>query len=108
MYPQQFNVTLSPSQHAADYEVFRGILNQAGYAGSAINGPAVATSLSPYMLQFTTGVAALGDVATHATFHQYYGAGPEFTVADFYSAATLDLLQASLEAAQAAALPLTS
>jgi hypothetical protein len=105
-YAPTFNVSLSPAQHAADYQLFRGVLNSHGAAASSINGPAVATSLDPYMLQFDQALAALGNDATHVTFHHYYGAGPEFTVADFYSADVLDTLLDCLSPARSAALPL--
>ena len=91
----------------ADYPTFRAVLDQNGFASSAVNGPAVSSAEGSYMKSFDTDLASLGNVATHVTFHHYYGAGPEFTVQDYYSVSVLDSYLSVLPVAQTAAQPLT-
>ena len=82
------------------------MLDQQEYNDVLINGPAVGYQFT-YLSAFAEASKS-GNVVKDATYHQYYGDGPSFTVPDFYSLSVLDSLIAYLEDGKAAAQDLTS
>lgn len=107
LFPNTYNVTITPQQLAADYQTLRGILDSAGFQGVRINGPALAYQ-DAYLAAFASAVITPSNVVDDVTWHHYYGDGPDFTVASFYSVTVMDSLIQDLEGALSAAQPTTS
>jgi hypothetical protein len=104
-----------------DVFTLRGLLDNGGYSGSAVNGPAVVSNYT-YLAAFVDESAALSNVVTDVSWHHCsflnlsyadgdltpdYGYGPDYNVADFYSVSMMDSLIPILEEVKLAALPLT-
>ena len=66
-------MTVTPQQLAADYELFRSVLDQYGAGNTLINGPALAY-ISSYLAEFADAVVAVKDVVNDVSWHhcEYY------------------------------------
>jgi len=106
LFPSTYNITITPQQLAQDYQTLRTVLNDQGFSSSNILGPALAYQTT-FLNEFAEAIKG-NNVVNHVTVHQYYGDGPSFNVADFYSVTVLDSLIGTLSSYQSAAQPMTS
>lgn len=89
-----FNVTISPTELAKDYDRLRELLDNAGYADSVVIGPEVnhvgdGNIGEKYAETF---LRSQKNVVDYVSWHQYYLNGREAKVEDFVNPLTFDVL----------------
>lgn len=95
-----FDVTISATELAKDYDRLRQLLNEGGYVESILVGPEVNHVGDPDHIGEAYAEMFLEDqksVVNYVTWHQYYLNGREAKVEDFVNPLTFDYLPKQIE-----------
>jgi len=95
-----FNVTISATELAKDYDHLRQLLNEAGYVDSILVGPEVnhvGDSNEQGELYIKTFLSNQKNTVNYVTWHQYYLNGREAKVNDFVKPLTFNWLPAQID-----------
>lgn len=96
-----FNVTLSATELAKDYDCLRQLLNKAGYIESILVGPEVnhVGDINHMGEEYAeTFLKSQKNIVNYVTWHQYYLNGREAKIQDFVNPLTFNYLPMQIKA----------